>query len=138
MTLPGCSRLRSTSASMPMPIRSSERSMSSAWALVRLMMNLFSPRRRHNANFTKQALREIQVLLALDNSRLSRELVEKAQPLAVLLVQSIVNVFGEVNLHLVRLEAVLRRVLSGNLVDRGQAVVSGSFEILAEPPNISL
>src|SRR2546429_3607420 len=77
--------------------------------------------------------RKTHVLFRRDNPRLDRELIEEAQALKVLLVQSIVDVLSEVNLHLMRLETVLRREFFGNFVDAGQAEIPGIFKIFAKP-----
>src|SRR2546425_6955737 len=77
--------------------------------------------------------RKTHVLFRRDNPRLDRELVEKAQALEILLVQSIVDVLGEVNLDLVRPKRVLGREFLGNFVDAGQAEVAGLFKIFAKP-----
>src|SRR5215471_14903599 len=121
MTLPGCRRCRTASASMPRPMRSWERSRSRAWASVRFMMVGGSTPPSGKVN---SLLREFQLLFGRDESRFARQLIEKLEAAAVLLVQSIVDVPGEVNLHRLGREPAFWGVLFDDFIHVREAKIA--------------
>src|SRR3989442_14949851 len=126
-TFPGWSRLLPTSASIPMPMRSSDRSMSRAWASVK-GIRVF---RAKAARTWGAHSREIQVLFDRDDSRLARQLVEEPQTFAVLLIQRIIDILGQVNLDSLDFHVQFRSVFGGDIVRVREPVVTRVLEVLA-------
>ena len=71
------------------------------------------------------------------NAHLVRELVKELQPLQILLIQRIIDIPGQVNLHGGRRHAEFGRIFSGDVVNVGEAEIERSGEVRAVPGKMS-
>src|SRR5690242_9201191 len=118
---------------MPTPSRSSERSISRACASVKPMPFDSSIKlERMHLQKSPLALREFDFLYARDQPDFMRKAVKKFQPPAVFLIQRIIDIFSQVNLHRLGLQPQPARVLAGDVLNVLEAIVSRGFKIRAE------